>query len=70
MGTYKITFIYNQIARISLATGEHNFEGEYYYHSNVKGFLIYAFIKAEDEKRALILADEIIKKSHLNHDNI
>jgi len=50
MRTYKITLVYNQIARISLATGEHNFEGKYYYHSNGKGFLIYAFVKAEDEK--------------------
>lgn len=70
MVTYKITFVYNQIARISLATGEHNFEGEYYYHANAKGSLIYAFVKAEDEERALILADEIIKKSHLNDHNI
>jgi len=62
MRTYKITFVYNQIARISLATGEHNFEGKYYYHSNGKGFLIYAFVKAEDEKGVLTLADEIIRK--------
>jgi hypothetical protein len=55
MGTYKITFVYNQIARISLATGEHNFKGKYYCHSKGKGFSIYAFVK---------------EKSHLNDGNI
>jgi len=62
MRTYKITFVYNQIAGISLATGEHNFQGEFYYHCNEKGFLIYAFIKAQDEEGARTLADEIIRK--------
>lgn len=62
MRTYKITFVYNQIARVSVASGEHNFNGEYYYHCNEKGFLIYALIKAEDENGARTLADEIIRK--------
>lgn len=69
MPVYKITFVYNQIARISLARGEHIFEGDYYYHVNQKGFLIYALVKAYSEKHAAELAREIINKVNAKNDS-
>ena len=68
MPVYKITFVYNQISRLSLARGEHTFEGDYYYHTNQKGYLIYALVKAYSENHAAEIAREIITKVNAKND--
>jgi hypothetical protein len=62
MDTYKVIFTLNTITSIKKKKREYHFEGDSYYYTNDKGFLVHAIIKAETEADAKLKAYAIIEK--------
>ncbi len=63
MRIFKVSFNGDKIKSITEENSSINFSGDYYFFSE-KGFVVYALVKADDDKHARTKASEIALDVH------